>query len=326
MRKKQLEENQIWIYAIVLLLGIGIGLWNPSLKFLDTNLESLISPVLGLLLYSMFVQIPFFNLYQTFTNKQIFSVALLVINFLVVPVVVWLLSLFLPDHPPLLLGLYLVLLTPCIDYVVVFTHLGHGDAKLILTSTPLLLLVQMLCLPLYLWLFMGEQAAEVIKAEPFIEAFLFLIVLPLAMALLTEYWAKRHRSGESWAQITSWLPVPFMALTLFLVVVSQIGRIDEYLPVVKKVTPIFIAFMVIMPFLARVVANGFRLDSQAGRALIFSAGTRNSLVVLPLALALPTEWMITSVVIVTQTLVELVGELFYIRFVPLFTSKDYESA
>ena len=115
MRKKQLEENQIWIYAIVLLLGIGIGLWNPSLKFLDTNLESLISPVLGLLLYSMFVQIPFFNLYQTFTNKQIFSVALLVINFLVVPVVVWLLSLFLPDHPPLLLGLYLVLLTPCID-------------------------------------------------------------------------------------------------------------------------------------------------------------------------------------------------------------------
>ena len=254
MRKKQLEENQIWIYAIVLLLGIGIGLWNPSLKFLDTNLESLISPVLGLLLYSMFVQIPFFNLYQTFTNKQIFSVALLVINFLVVPVVVWLLSLFLPDHPPLLLGLYLVLLTPCIDYVVVFTHLGHGDAKLILTSTPLLLLVQMLCLPLYLWLFMGEQAAEVIKAEPFIEAFLFLIVLPLAMALLTEYWAKRHRSGESWAQITSWLPVPFMALTLFLVVVSQIGRIDEYLPVVKKVTPIFIAFMVIMPFLARVVA------------------------------------------------------------------------
>ena len=326
MRKKQLEENQIWIYAIVLLLGIGIGLWNPSLKFLDTNLESLISPVLGLLLYSMFVQIPFFNLYQTFTNKQIFSVALLVINFLVVPVVVWLLSLFLPDHPPLLLGLYLVLLTPCIDYVVVFTHLGHGDAKLILTSTPLLLLVQMLCLPLYLWLLMGEQAAEVIKAEPFIEAFLFLIVLPLAMALLTEYWAKRHRSGESWAQITSWLPVPFMALTLFLVVVSQIGRIDEYLPVVKKVTPIFIAFMVIMPFLARVVANGFRLDSQAGRALIFSAGTRNSLVVLPLALALPTEWMITSVVIVTQTLVELVGELFYIRFVPLFTSKDYESA
>lgn len=326
MRKEQLEENQIWIYAIVLLLGIGIGLWNPSLKFLDTNLESLISPVLGLLLYSMFVQIPFFNLYQTFTNKQIFSVALLVINFLVVPVVVWLLSLFLPDHPPLLLGLYLVLLTPCIDYVVVFTHLGHGDAKLILTSTPLLLLVQMLCLPLYLWLFMGEQAAEVIKAEPFIEAFLFLIVLPLAMALLTEHWAKRHRSGESWAQITSWLPVPFMALTLFLVVVSQIGRIDEYLPVVKKVTPIFIAFMVIMPFLARVVANGFRLDSQAGRALIFSAGTRNSLVVLPLALALPTEWMITSVVIVTQTLVELVGELFYIRFVPLFTSKDYESA
>lgn len=38
------------------------------------------------------------------------------------------------------------------------------------------------------------------------------------------------------------------------------------------------------------------------------------LVVLPLALALPTEWMITAVVIVTQTIIELAGELFYIMF------------
>lgn len=52
------------------------------------------------------------------------------------------------------------------------------------------------------------------------------------------------------------------------------------------------------------------------KALIFSAGTRNSLVVLPLALALPDDWILASAVIVTQTLVELVGELFYIRLVP----------
>lgn len=73
----------------------------------------------------------------------------------------------------------------------------------------------------------------------------------------------------------------------------------------------------ITPFLARFAAKLFALDVEAGRALVFSAGTRNSLVVLPLALALPDTWKIlTSAVIVTQTLVELVGELFYIWLVP----------
>ncbi|WP_219817981.1 hypothetical protein [Nitrosomonas ureae] len=69
------------------------------------------------------------------------------------------------DHTPtLLLGVYLVLLTPCIDYVVVFTHLGRGNARLVLASTPLLLITQMLLLPVYLWLFMGEQAAQVMSS------------------------------------------------------------------------------------------------------------------------------------------------------------------
>ncbi|SHE15423.1 Uncharacterised protein [Chlamydia abortus] len=58
-------------------------------------------------------------------------------------------------------------------------------------------------------------------------------------------------------------------------------------------------------------------------ALIFSAGTRNSLVVLPLALALPEPLNgVASAVIVTQTIVELIGELFYIRLVPNFLLKD----
>ncbi|MNJ62036.1 hypothetical protein D3C77_578560 [compost metagenome] len=75
--------------------------------------------------------------------------------------------------------------------------------------------------------------------------------------------------------------------------------------------------MIITPVAARLVSALFRLDARAGRALIFSAGTRNSLVVLPFALALPeTLRGVVSAVIVTQTMVELIGELFYIRFVP----------
>ncbi|MEE8559517.1 MAG: arsenic resistance protein, partial [Alphaproteobacteria bacterium] len=52
------------------------------------------------------------------------------------------------------------------------------------------------------------------------------------------------------------------------------------------------------------------------RALVFSASTRNSLVVLPLALAAPFGGGLVAAVVVTQTLVELLGELVYIRAIP----------
>ncbi len=312
MKRELLEENQLWIYGAALALGGSIGLWRPAV---GETLGLLISPVLAIMLYGMFAQIPFFELRKAFANRR-FTAALLTANFVIVPLLVWSLSQLLPEHPPLLLGVYLVLLTPCIDYVIVFTHLGRGNARLILASTPLLLLAQMLLLPLYLWLFLGDWAARVMSAGPFLEAFLVLIALPLGLALVTEFFAKRRGRASAVLDATAWLPVPFMAATLALVVASQIGRIEQHLSVIARALPIYLAFLVITPLLARVIAGAFRLDAQAGRALVFSAATRNSLVVLPLALALPEAWSVTPAVVVTQTLVELIGELFYVRLVP----------
>jgi ACR3 family arsenite efflux pump ArsB len=48
----------------------------------------------------------------------------------------------------------------------------------------------------------------------------------------------------------------------------------------------------------------------------FSGATRNSLVVMPLAIALPAGMEITAAVIVAQTLVEVVGMAICVRAVP----------
>jgi arsenite transporter len=230
---------------------------------------------------------------------------------------VWLLSKLLPDYPPLLLGVFLVLLTPCIDYVIVFTAMGRGNEKVILLSTPILFITQMLLLPLYLWLFMGKEAEGIVEPVPFLEAFFGLIVVPLGIAIAIQLFARKAPVGNKILDLSAWLPVPFMALTLFFVVSSQIGKLSTYIDLILKVIPIYIAFMIIMPIISRYIAKWFKLDIGSGRALIFSGSTRNSLVVLPLALALPDN-LSTSVaaIIVTQTIVELAGELIYIRLVP----------
>jgi ACR3 family arsenite transporter len=317
--REQLEKNQVWLYAIILLIAAGTGLiWPHASGHLDRS----ISIVLAILMFGMFTQIPFLRLKESLTNRQ-FIYALFIMNYIAVPLIVWGLTRFLPADPALLLGVFLVLLTPCIDYVIVFTHLGRGDEKLILVATPLLFVSQMILLPFYLWIFMGNQTADVVRAQPFLEAFLGLIAVPLLLALLTQLWAKRQPRGIVFLDAAAWLPVPFMALTLFVVVASQISKLYESINYISQAIPVYVAYMIIVPLVARFVARVFRLDVGAGRALIFSSGTRNSLVVLPFALALPEPLNgLVSAVIVTQTIVELVGELIYTRVVPGILLRD----
>lgn len=311
--REQLEKNQVWLYAFVLIIAAGTGLlWPES----SESLDRMISFILAILLYGMFTQIPFFRLQEALANRK-FIYALLVTNYIAVPILVWGLTRFLPTDPAILLGVLLVLLTPCIDYVIVFTHLGRGNEKLVLVSTPVLFVTQMLLLPIYLALFMGKTSAEIVSVGPFLEAFFGLIVVPLGLALLTQWWSRRKPHGERFLDATAWLPVPFMALTLFIVVASQISKLYTSFHFISHVIPVYVAYMAITPLIARIVSRIFRLDTGAGRALIFSAGTRNSLVVLPFALALPEPLNgVVSAVIVTQTIVELIGELLYIRLVP----------
>ena len=67
---------------------------------------------------------------------------------------------------------------------------------------------------------------------------------------------------------------------------------------------------------AKALARALALPATHGRTLAFSLGTRNSFVVLPFALALPAGWEATAVVIVVQSLVELVGMVAFLWWVP----------
>src|SRR5690606_38457792 len=125
---------------------------------------------LAFMLYVTFVQVPIAQLGKALTQLRFLAVLLLA-NFLLIPLLVFALVPLLPDHTMLRLGVLLVLLAPCIDYVVTFAQLGRADARALLAATPVLLLVQMLLLPLFLKFALGEQFSLYIKAGPFLNAF-----------------------------------------------------------------------------------------------------------------------------------------------------------
>jgi len=312
--KESLERRQISIYFAAVVLASIIALLVPGTAALEPG----INPALGLMLFVTFLQVPFADLARAFTNTRFFG-ALLTTNFIVVPMFVAVLVQFLPPEPIVLLGVLLVLLTPCIDYVVTFAHLGRADARLLLAATPALLVVQMLLLPVYLGLFLGPDATGLVQPSPFIHAFIWLIAVPFVLAGFVQLWAARTALGKRIFTRLGLLPVPATALVLFVVIVAVAPQLGPAFHVVLQVIPIYVVFATLAPILGWLVGRLFRVDVFAGRAIAFSAGTRNSLVVLPLALAVPGAIPVLPAIIVTQTLVELVSELVYVRLIPTLT-------
>lgn len=305
-----LETRQIAIYFCAVVLAAVIALLIPG----TTMLEAAINPALALMLYVTFLQVPLAELRRAFGQIR-FLLALLLANFVVIPLLVAGLIQLMPDDPMLRLGVLLVLLTPCIDYVVTFAHLGRADARLLLAATPALLLVQMLLLPAYLSMFLGKDAAKLVQVGPFVHAFVWLIAVPWALAVGTQWWAAKSATGSRAASALGLLPVPATALVLFVVIAAVLPQLGPALGVALAVVPIYIAFALVAPLLGWLVARAFKLDTKASRSIAFSTGTRNSLVVLPLALAIPGAVPILPAIIVTQTLVELLSELVYVRLI-----------
>lgn len=306
-----LEGRQVWIYFTAVIIAGIAGLLVPG----STTLEPAINPALALMLFVTFLQVPVAALGQALRDVR-FLGALLAVNFVVVPLLVAALIQVLPASPMLRLGVLMVLLCPCIDYVVTFSHLGRADARLLLASTPALLIVQMVLLPVYLRLFLGAQAAAYVQLGPFVHAFVWLIAIPFVLAALVQAWAAKSKTGEKSANVLGLLPVPATAAVLFIVVAAVTPQLGLAVEATLKVVPLYVAFAVIAPLLGWGVARVARLDASAGRAIAFSAATRNSLVVLPLALAVPGAVPLLPAVIVAQTLVELIAELIYIRLMP----------
>lgn len=311
--RSSLEERQISIYFAAVAVAAGAALVVPGM----TALEGAINPVLALMLYVTFLQVPLAEVGRSFASDR-FLTALVLANFVAVPLLVAAMLPLMPTDALLRFGILLVLLAPCIDYVVTFAHLGRADAPLLLAATPILLIAQLLLLPVYLKVLLGEDAAALVRPEPFVHAFVWLMGVPLVLAGVTQLCASRTTVGRQAASALSLLPVPATALVLFVVVAAVLPQLGSATSSALAALPFYVAFACLAPIVGWLLGAALGLQPPASRAVAFSAGTRNSLVVLPLALAAPAALPVLPAIIVTQTLVELLAELVYVRWIPRF--------
>ena len=202
----------------------------------------------------------------------------------------------------------------------------HSLVDRLLAAAPLLMLAQMLLLPLYLWLFVGAEFVATVDFAPFIEAFLLLIALPLVAAGFTQLAAAGTRWGVAIQGTVLGAMVPLMMLSLAVVVASQIAGVGRQLGALLLAIPVYILFAAVMVPIGAAAGKVARIDVPGRRAIVFSGATRNSLVVLPLVLALPAAFDLAPLVVVTQTLVELIVMVVFVRLIPRLLPDDIDTA
>ncbi len=312
MLKKSLEKYQAIIYIASIVIGLGFG---SKFATLSSSLEAFLLPTLALLLYATFTQVSLSTLNHAFQDIRFISIAL-VGNFIFIPLIVWGLLHLLPNNPAMRLGVVLVLLVPCTDWFITFTQLGGGDTKRAIAFSPISLLFQMVLLPVYTFILLGNELTITNAKFDLFVAFFGIILFPLLMAFITEKWAESSPRKQRIIDNLGWFPVPLLAIVVFMIAASQASTIFEATSLLWYPTMVFTAFPIITLFLAKGLSFMAKLPVRQSRVLAFSLGSRNSFVVLPLALALPPSFQLAGLVIVLQSLIELFAMSIYIWFIP----------
>lgn len=311
MHRATLERQQVWFY----LTAIGLGLWSGSAwPGLGTWLEALLWPTLMLLLFATFVQVPLLHVRAAFGDRR-FVAAVLIGNFILLPLVAWAMVSWLPPDPVLIVGVLLVLLLPCTDWFITFSQLGGGNVPRAIAVTPLLLFLQLILLPAWLWVIAGADRLPTLTPVDLGPA-VFVVIVPLLAAALAERWIEARAGRSVVRERLAWWPVPLLTVVVFQIAAAQVGAVLGAPQLLTPVVPLFVLFLLVAAVIAKGLARLMALPADQGRTLAFSLGTRNSFVVLPFALSLPPGWELAAVVIVVQSLVELLGMVLFLWWVP----------
>ena len=137
------------------------------------------------MLNGLFLEVPLKDLKNSFKNVKFTSTSL-IINFIWTPLLGYFLGvLFLKGNIDILIGFFMLILTPCTDWYLVFTKMAKGNLNLSFSILPINLILQIVLLPIYLIIFFSTSNS--MNYYELAYSILIVIVIPFILAQLTKY-------------------------------------------------------------------------------------------------------------------------------------------
>lgn len=165
--------------------AIILGLLLNNIKTLNSISPSLTTIFLALMLFALFLDVPLNEIKNSFNNIKFTSTSL-IINFLWIPLFGYFLgNLFLYGNVDLFIGFFMLILTPCTDWYLIFTKMSKGNVPLSLSILPINLVLQLILLPIYLLVFFSSS--KEIEIIYLVNSIIIFIVLSLIASLIIKY-------------------------------------------------------------------------------------------------------------------------------------------
>ena len=264
---------------IIIFSAVILGLVLSNIDLIAHNTSYLINIFLCLMLYGLFLEVPLNDLKNSFKNVKFTSTSL-IINFIWTPLFGYFIgSLFLKGNVDVLIGFFMLILTPCTDWYLVFTKLAKGDLTLSLSILPINLILQIILLPVYLILFfsIGNTMDYVQLAY----SLLIVIVIPFIAAQTTKFLLKddlKQKATEIFTDLQIW----FLSLAVFCIFASQGELLFTNLNSVVTIFIPLIIFFIVNVIIDLLVSEKINFSYSEYASLTMTTLARNS----PLALAI----------------------------------------
>ena len=231
------------------------------------------------MLCGLFLEVPLNELKDSFKNVKFTSTSL-IINFLWTPLFGYFVgSLFLRGNVDVLIGFFMLILTPCTDWYLVFTKMAKGDLTLSLSILPINLILQIILLPIYLVLFFSTANSMDYSQLAF--SLVIVIVIPFVAAQITKLVLNnglKQKAAELMGSLQIWL----LSLAVFCIFASQGVLLFENLNSIAVLFVPLILFFIVNTAIDLLVSEKINFTYSEYASLTMTTLARNS----PLALAI----------------------------------------
>jgi ACR3 family arsenite efflux pump ArsB len=298
-----LSKLQPFFIIISAFLGILLGKININI---EQNAGDFIETFLMIMLFFTFMGIDLKEISESFTNLK-FSISALIINFIWTPVFTFILAkIFMGGQIDLQIGFIMLMVTPCTDWYLIFTGLADGNVTLGSSILPLNLILQIILLPVYLFVFMGKTVS--FDAEIIIQSIFFVLFIPLLLANLVKFIIKKlklEKCSEKILRKNDDIQFILLCFAIISMFASQGSLLLANSIIFVKLLPSLIVFFLINFFLSLTVGEKLKLPFRDIIPLIFTTSARNSPISLAIAIITFPSHPIISLVLVMGPLIEL---------------------
>ncbi len=280
--------------------GIVLGDLTP----LGSAPAAAIEIFLMMLLYVLFLSVDLGQLKRSLTNVR-FTASAAAINFVFTPLLAYGLGLlFFPDSADIRIGLMMLLVTPCTDWYIVFTGMSRGNVELGMSILPLNLILQIVLLPVYLLVFMGDDIS--MDASSMLMDAAAVLAVPFLAAMVTKRLTAGKESAERFlSERGDGLQLLFLCLAVVVMFASEGDALTDDPALLLKLFVPLLAFFSAAFILAQLVGRTQGFPRRDIVALNFTTLARNSPLALAIAVAAFPDRPLIALALVIGPLIEL---------------------